>query len=90
MKVVQDQFLLLLVDFFHFSKNHIAFTLDGSLFQLAVEQNIRQNLDGTSHIVLENLGKVDGLFTRCVGVPGVEAGELFWVSLAFEARDVSL
>ena len=69
MEVVQNQFFLLFVDFGHFSQDNIAFTLNGSFLQLAVEQNIGKDLDSASNIILENLGKVDSLFTGCVGVP---------------------
>jgi hypothetical protein len=69
MKVIQDQFLLLLVDFGHFSQDHVAFALNGGLFQLAIEKNIGKDLNGTANVVLEDFGKVNRLLTGSVGVP---------------------
>lgn len=69
MKVIQNQFFLLFVDFGHFSQDDVAFTLNGAFLQFAVEQNIGKDLDSAANIVLENLGKIDCLFTRSVGVP---------------------
>lgn len=71
MKVVQYQLLLLFIDFRHFSQDNIAFTFDCSFFQLAVEKDIREDFDSSANIVLENLGKVDRLLTRSVGITTV-------------------
>ena len=82
MKMVQNQFFLLFVDLGHFSQNNIAFSLNGTFLQLTIEQDIGKNLDGTTQIVLEDLGKVDRLFTRCVGIPnnnGIVCVCVFWV-----------
>jgi hypothetical protein len=60
---------LLLVDLGHFAKNDIPLSFNGGLLQLGVEENVGQDFDRLADIVLEDLGKVDSLFARCVGVP---------------------
>lgn len=68
-QVVKDKFLLLLVDLGHLSQNHITFSLNGTILELRVEQNVGENLKSSANILLEDLGKVDSLLTRCVSVP---------------------
>lgn len=69
MQMVQNKFFLVLVNFGHFSQNDITFTLNGGALELGVEQDVGDDLDSLANVLLENLSKVGGLFTRGVGVP---------------------
>ena len=68
-QMIQDQLFLLLVDFHHFPQNDIALSFNGTFIQLGIQKNIRQDLHSAADIVLENLGKIHRLLTRCVGIP---------------------
>lgn len=67
-KVIQNELLLLLVDLGHFPKDDVALPLDGGLLELGVEEDVGENLDGLTNVLLEDLGEVDGLLTGGVGV----------------------
>lgn len=62
-QMIQYQFFLVLVDLRHFSQDNIAFAIDGGLFHLGVEEDIRNDFDSLANVLLENLGKVGGLLT---------------------------
>jgi hypothetical protein len=80
-QVVQDKLFLLLVDLGHFSQNNIAFSLNGILIEVGVEEDIRENLECLTNVLLEDLGKVNGLLTRSVGVPeNIKGRELVRIS----------
>jgi hypothetical protein len=72
MQVIQHELFLLLVDLGHFTKNNISLSFNSSLLQLGVEENVGKDLDCFADIVLEDLGKVDSLFARCIRVPAEE------------------
>jgi hypothetical protein len=67
-QLVQDDLLVLLVHLLGLAKNHIALAGDGSLVQLGVLQNVRQDLDSLGHIVLEDAGVIHGLFSGGIGI----------------------
>ena len=68
MEVVQNELLLLLVDLGHFPEDDVALPLDGGLLELGVEKDVGEDLDGLSHVLLEDLGEVDGLLPGGVGI----------------------
>jgi len=67
-QVVEDDLLQLLVNFLLLPEDNIPLPLDGILLQLGVLQDVRDDTDGTGHVLLERLGVVDGLLSRSVGV----------------------
>ena len=74
-EVVQNELLLLLVDLGHFPKDDVALPLDGGLLELGVEEDVGEDLNGLTNILLEDLGEVDSLLTGGVGVAVVIESE---------------
>lgn len=62
MKVVEDDFLELLVNLLLFAENDVALALDGLGLELGVLQNIGKNVDSCGDVGVEGLGVVDGVF----------------------------
>lgn len=67
-QVVKDNLLRLLVDFLLLAEDNITLALDGTLLKLAVLQNVRDNVDGRTHVLAERLCVVDGLLARGVSI----------------------
>lgn len=67
-KVVEDDFLDLLVNLLLFPQNNISFPLDRTRLELASRQDIRDDLYRLSNVLRERFRVVDGLFPRSVGV----------------------
>jgi hypothetical protein len=62
-KVVEDNLLELLVDLLLLANDNLTLALDRGLLQLGVLENVGDDLDGLSDVILERLGVVDGLLT---------------------------
>lgn len=62
-KVVEDNFLELLVNLLLLAQNHITLTLDGGGLKLGVLEDIGEDVDGLGNIGVEGLGVVDGVLT---------------------------
>jgi hypothetical protein len=60
-KVVEDNFLELLVNLLLLTEDHVPLTLNGSGLELRVLQNIGEDIDGLGDIVVEGLGVVDSV-----------------------------
>lgn len=60
MKVVEDNFLKLLVDLLGLAEDNVALALNGALVELGVLENIGKDVDGCWDIGVECLGVVDG------------------------------
>jgi hypothetical protein len=62
MKVVEDDFLELLVNLLLFAENDVALALDGLGLELGILQNIGKNVDSCGDVGVEGLGVIDGVF----------------------------
>jgi hypothetical protein len=67
-KVIENDFLDLLVNLLLFPQDNITFPLDRSRFEFTSSQDIRDDLYRLSNVLREGFGVVDGLFSRSVGV----------------------
>lgn len=68
MQVVEDDLLHLLVDFLLLAQDDVAFALDGRSLQLAVLQDVGEDVDSGRNVIVEGLGVVDRVLARRVGV----------------------
>jgi hypothetical protein len=62
MKMVEDDLLELLVDFFLLAEDDVALALDGLGLELGVLQDIGQDVNGCGDVGVERLGVVNGVF----------------------------
>ena len=53
MQVIEDDLLEHLVDFLRLSQDHIALSLNGCFLELAILQNIGNNIDSLRDVLLE-------------------------------------
>lgn len=67
-QVVENNLLHLLVNLFLLSQDNISFPFNSTLLQLGVLEDIRDDSNSRSNILLESFGVIDGLFSRSVGV----------------------
>lgn len=67
-KMVEHDFLVLLVDLLLLTQNDIAFALDGATFELGVLEDVGDNVDGLRDVLAEALGVVDRLLARSVRI----------------------
>lgn len=67
-QVVKDDFLVLLVDLLLLTEDNVALTLNGALLELAVLENITDDLDSLGDILPEALGVVHRLLAGGIGV----------------------
>lgn len=63
MQVVEDDFLNLLLDLLRLAQDHVTLALDGGLLELGVLEDIGEDIDTLWHVLIEGLGKVDGVLT---------------------------
>ena len=63
MKVVEDNFFKLFVDFLLLAKDNISLALNCSILKLGVLKNVADDIDGNGNVLAEALGVVNGLFT---------------------------
>lgn len=63
MKVVEDNFFKLFVDFLLLAKDNISLALNRSILKLGVLKNVADDIDGNGNVLAEALGVVNGLFT---------------------------
>jgi len=61
-KVVEDDFLELLVNLLLLAKNDITLAFDSLGLELGVLEDIGENVNGGGDVVVESLGVVDGVF----------------------------
>lgn len=66
-KVVENNFLDLLLDLLGLTEDHVALTLDGRLLELGVLEDIGEDVDALGNIGIEGLGEVDGVLTLLSG-----------------------
>lgn len=63
MQVVENDLLDLLLDLLGLAQDHVTLALDGRLLELGVLEDIGKDIDTLWHILIEGLGKVDGVLT---------------------------
>lgn len=63
MQVVENDLLDLLLDLLGLAQDHVTLALDSGLLELGVLEDIGEDIDTLRHILIEGLGKVDGVFT---------------------------
>lgn len=68
MEVVENNFFQLLVNLLLLPQYNIPLSFDCRRVQLGVLKDVADNVNSLRHILLEALGIVDSLFSRCVGV----------------------
>lgn len=61
-KVVEDDFLELLVNLLLLSEDNITLALNGRRLELGVLKNVGKNVNSVGHVRVERLGVVDGVF----------------------------
>lgn len=61
-EVVKDNLLNLLLDLLRLAEDHVTLTLDRTLLELGVLEDIGQDVDALGNIGVESLGEVDGVF----------------------------
>jgi hypothetical protein len=66
--MIKDDFFELFVDFFLFSEDDFSFSFDGRGLELAVLQDVGDDVNAGGCILFETAGVVNGLLSRCVGV----------------------
>lgn len=52
----------------HFSENHIPLSLNRPVLQLTVEQDVTEDINCLTYILLQHLGMIRGLLTTCEGI----------------------
>lgn len=60
-QVVEDNLLKLLLNLLGLAQDHIALPFNGGLLELRVLENILQNVDTLGDVLVQGLGKVDGV-----------------------------
>lgn len=63
MQVVEDNLLDLLLDLLRLAQDHVTLALNGGLLELGVLKDIGEDIDTLRHVLIEGLGKVNGVLT---------------------------
>lgn len=61
MEVIKDDFLELAVDFLLLTDDDVSFSLNGTVFELGVLDDVGKDLDGLGGIILKGFGVVDSV-----------------------------
>jgi len=67
-QVVEDDLLHLLLDLLRLTENDITLPLDGALLELGVLKDVLQDVDALGNVLVEGLGKVDGVLALFRGL----------------------
>lgn len=72
-KVVENNLLELLLNLLGLAEDNIALTLDSGLLELGVLENVLEDIDALGNVLVQGLGKVDGILALWLRVSrGVE------------------